>query len=438
MKTIGTLITTLLLLSILFFSCTANDENETTCFKSKPLEELNWLKEMKSVLSQNKDNTQKKIVQYTYNNDTVFVVNTCVDCIDSVDKIYNCSGKMICEIGKKISYNNCPEFYKKASNKKILWRNYNEVIVNKNLYNKVKTDNYTIKNASQEGNILKVTLSAGGCDGNSWIVNLIDSSDILESDPIQRNIKIELQNNEVCEALITKEFIFDITKLKHNGKPVVLNLAKWENVSILGNWSNSNYNDKTGETTLERMKILPKGKYGMMFNKKNIFVERSSGWCATPPLTFNNEKGTWQLKGDTLIIKRQQGHYMGNNTFLIKKLSKKQLVLKKIQSEQEKELAEINKLYDEIHAKFISKIKCSSSNELKAIPYGNKACGGPKGYLPFLTTMKDSATYLALVKKFTKLQSDYNKKWGIVSDCAVVTPPTKITCENGNPVFKYN
>lgn len=437
MKTIKTKIAALLLV-VLFISCTVNEATEGNCFNSKPIEELNWLKKMKDVFATTKENAKKRIVQYTYNGEDVFAINTCVGCPNSLEQIYNCEGDTICKLGGVTNLNTCPNFYKNASNKKVLWRNYNEVIIDEKLYNNVKTNNYTIKNVKLENNSFKVTISASGCSGDSWIVNLVDSSEILESNPIQRKVKIDLQNNEACEALITKEFIFDITKLKDGGKHVILNLVGLEKTSLIGYWSNATYDEKTKETTYQRVDSLPKEKNGISFKEKDEYIERTSGWCGTPPLTFSDEKGKWELKKDTLVIKRTQGHYMGNTTLLVTKLTKNELVLKRIQTTQQKEHAEIGKLYDEIYTKFIRKISCSGSEELKAIPYGSKACGGPKGYLPFSTKMKDSAVYLSLVKEFTKKEAAFNKKWGVFSDCAIVNPPTKVICKNGKPLLKYN
>lgn len=207
---------------------------------------------------------------------------------------------------------------------------------------------------------------------------------------------------------------------------------------LLGNWAYTEYNDTTKEVIHQRVNTLPKKSYGISFKDKNIFVERTSGWCGTPPLTFYDEEGKWILKKDTLTIKRVQGHYMGDNTFLVIKLSKDKLILKRIQTLQDKERIELRKLYDKIYIQFISKISCSDAKELKAIPYGNKACGGPKGYLPFSNKMKDSEKYLALVKEFTEKETTFNKKWGVISDCAIVNPPTKIICKNGKPLLKYN
>ena len=58
-----------------------------------------------------------------------------------------------------------------------------------------------------------------------WELKLIDSEDILESNPPQRNLRLSLKNEESCLAYITKELTFDISNLQVNGNKVQLNLT---------------------------------------------------------------------------------------------------------------------------------------------------------------------------------------------------------------------
>ena len=74
-------------------------------------------------------------------------------------------------------------------------------------------------------NCLKINFSSGGCNGDTWELKLIDSEDILESYPPQRNLRLSLKNEELCEAYITKELTFDISNLQVDGNKVQLNLT---------------------------------------------------------------------------------------------------------------------------------------------------------------------------------------------------------------------
>jgi hypothetical protein len=101
------------------------------------------------------------------------------------------------------------------------------VIIDNNLYNNTKTDTYTINNIRLNEDFLTIKIAASGCSGNSWKATLIDANQILESNPIQRNIRVLFESNEACLAFFEKEFRFNIKKLKENQSKVILNLDGW-------------------------------------------------------------------------------------------------------------------------------------------------------------------------------------------------------------------
>lgn len=106
------------------------------------------------------------------------------------------------------------------------------VIINNTLYNETITENYTITEATLNENFLTLKISSSGCDGNSWKAVLIDANIVLESYPVQRNIKLALENNEACLAVFEQEFTFDISELKENFTEVHLNLEGWNSKII--------------------------------------------------------------------------------------------------------------------------------------------------------------------------------------------------------------
>jgi hypothetical protein len=99
------------------------------------------------------------------------------------------------------------------------------------------------------------------------------------------------------------------------------------------------------------------------------------------------------------------------------------------------ELQEIGVLYNEIVA-LSESVPCTNSAEWKITPMGSKACGGPTQYIAYHQSVE--SRFLGLVKQYTELQAEYNKKNNIVSDCALVAEPRGIVCENGKPVFIGN
>ena len=100
-----------------------------------------------------------------------------------------------------------------------------QTIIGESEYNTASQDNVSISSMEINGNCLKISFSASGCDGSSWIVKLIDSGVTLYSSPPQRNLILSLENKEVCLAVIGKEISFDIESLQVNGSQVKLNIT---------------------------------------------------------------------------------------------------------------------------------------------------------------------------------------------------------------------
>jgi len=114
----------ILFASLLLVSCIENLETqEATCSPNEPLKELLWLNNIKTAFEQSSDAAKKQIIQYSYNNETVFMIDPCFNCPDNLLTVYSCSGEKICEIGGISGINTCPDFYEKATNKIILWEN---------------------------------------------------------------------------------------------------------------------------------------------------------------------------------------------------------------------------------------------------------------------------------------------------------------------------
>lgn len=92
-------------------------------------------------------------------------------------------------------------------------------------YVNAAADQLEINSLSISDNCLKINFSSGGCSGDTWQLKLIDSEDILESIPPQRNLRLSLKNEELCEAFITKDLTFDISNLQVDGNQVQLNIT---------------------------------------------------------------------------------------------------------------------------------------------------------------------------------------------------------------------
>lgn len=102
-----------------------------------------------------------------------------------------------------------------------------ETLISAEQYTNAPSDELTINSVELNTNCLEVNISSSGCDGDSWNLELIDSGDVIfqtitvePSEPSTggdlaiRRLKLVLENNEECQALITRTFTFDITNLQ--------------------------------------------------------------------------------------------------------------------------------------------------------------------------------------------------------------------------------
>jgi len=79
---------------------------------------------------------------------------------------------------------------------------------------------------------------------------------------------------------------------------------------------------------------------------------------------------------------------------------------------------------------------CENADEWKFTRIGSKACGGPTGYVAYSDKI-DEAGFLEKVQAYTNAEADFNRKWGIFSNCAIEPEPKSVSCENGKAVFNY-
>ncbi|WP_299059016.1 hypothetical protein [uncultured Polaribacter sp.] len=203
-----------------------------------------------------------------------------------------------------------------------------------------------------------------------------------------------------------------------------------ENV-LLGFWDNPIYKGET--TTFKRANELPNEAYGISFSENGTFVEKTSGWCGTPPLTFFNIEGAFELKNNLISIKTE--NYPTNYVWRIVSLTKNELVVKRELTAQEIAHRNLMDLFNEIQ-NLSNSFSCEDSKDWTFVAYGAKACGGPQGYIAYSTKI-DTVTFLEKVANYTKAEKDFNIKYGIDSDCSLADEPATVICKNGFPRFTY-
>jgi hypothetical protein len=79
-----------------------------------------WINDTISATEQN--GNKGEIIQYSYQWKTVYLVNTCLDCSDSMAEVLDCQQNVVCRFGGIAGFNTCPDFSQKAKNEKIIWR----------------------------------------------------------------------------------------------------------------------------------------------------------------------------------------------------------------------------------------------------------------------------------------------------------------------------
>lgn len=200
---------------------------------------------------------------------------------------------------------------------------------------------------------------------------------------------------------------------------------------LIGSWIEPNYNEE--QTMFKRAAALPDNGRGILFKANGDFVERSSGWCGTPPLTFSDYNGNWELENTLVTI--TQEFYPINYAWRIVSVSETELIVKRELTEQEIDHKKLMDLYNEIYNLSIS-VSCTNADDWTLTAYGAKACGGPQGYIAYSNQI-NTDTFLQKVEAYNEAENAYNIKWDIVSTCDVPQQPKEVECQYGFPLLTY-
>ncbi|WOD44211.1 hypothetical protein [Hwangdonia lutea] len=200
---------------------------------------------------------------------------------------------------------------------------------------------------------------------------------------------------------------------------------------LIGSWVEPNYSEE--QTVFKRAAALPDNGPGIMFKANGGFVERSSGWCGTPPLVYSDYNGNWVLENTLVTI--AQEFYPINYAWRIVSVSETELIVKRELTEQEKDHQKLMDLYNEIYILSIGE-SCTNADNWLFTAYGAKACGGPQGYIAYSNQI-DTDAFLQKVEAYNEAENAYNIKWDIVSTCDVPKQPKGVTCQNGVPMLIY-
>ncbi|SER24251.1 hypothetical protein [Pedobacter rhizosphaerae] len=103
--------------------------------------------------------------------------------------------------------------------------------------------------------------------------------------------------------------------------------------------------------------------------------------------------------------------------------------------DKERDEQKLAEEYAEIQRLSLS-TNCEDAKDWTFTSIGSRACGGPASYIAYSTKI-DVNAFLDLIKLYSAHQYQYNQKWGVISPCSIIIPPTGVICENGKPKLQY-
>ncbi len=234
----------LLLTLFIFLSCEENEDVITNNCTDNPLQNIAWLKAIVDNESRINRIGSIRITQYTYKGGTAFLIDDCIGngCADNLATLYDCEKNKLCEFGGVAGVNTCTDFENEAINPILLYPTPSGsscdkvTLVDNALFNETEASPFI--NAEITGNCISISFAhAPECSDRINNVNLIDSGNILESFPVQRNLKFNItlfqeataSQNLLCDALQISTTSFDISNLAAPNEVVILNIEGFEN-----------------------------------------------------------------------------------------------------------------------------------------------------------------------------------------------------------------
>jgi len=76
---------------------------------------------------------------------------------------------------------------------------------------------------------------------------------------------------------------------------------------------------------------------------------------------------------------------------------------------------------------------CLDDASCRLTGLGSKPCGGPLSWLAYSASM-DTTRLATLVQAYNAAEKDFNKKWGMFSDCSIAVLPDSLKCMDGKCV----
>ena len=90
--------------------------------------------------------------------------------------------------------------------------------------------------------------------------------------------------------------------------------------------------------------------------------------------------------------------------------------------DKDKDWSQIVALEDQAKA-LVKADGCTSADQCRTAPVGNRACGGPRYYLVYCSRTTDSAALFAKLKAVADAENEFNTKYQLASTCEFRMPP---------------
>lgn len=106
--------------------------------------------------------------------------------------------------------------------------NVSSEIISSEDFSAVSTSNYAITKVEINEDCIEITFGSSGCGTELWEEHLFSVDSFYTIFPLQRDLKMKLINEELCEAYFIKTVSFDLTPLQIDGQNIVpLNIYGW-------------------------------------------------------------------------------------------------------------------------------------------------------------------------------------------------------------------
>lgn len=146
-------------------------------------------------------------------------------------------------------------------------------------FNSVTPDSHTISKAAILGHCLEIEITSSGCDGESWIANMIASPLVAESYPPQVSLKVAFDNDEVCDAVVSQTYFYDLQTLNSISDKMYLHIEGLDepllylvDTNLAGTWTLMNVNGGLLGTNVD----FNSGDITWTFDAQEVMIESNN------------------------------------------------------------------------------------------------------------------------------------------------------------------